>query len=57
MEDLCTLHTAGPAACINEREQSITTAGRSKTSIACTNDSLAGAVSQRACVFCGHGWC
>ncbi len=53
MEDLCTLHTAGPAACINEREQSITTAGRSKTSIACTNDSLAGAVSQRACVFCG----
>ena len=53
MEDLCALRTAGTAACISEREQSIITAGRNKTSIACTTDSLAGSVSQRACVFCG----
>ncbi len=53
MEDLCALQATGPAAGINEREQSIITAGRSKTSISCTTDSLAGSVSQRACVFCG----
>ncbi|MFA7304764.1 MAG: nitrogenase iron-molybdenum cofactor biosynthesis protein NifE, partial [Methanoregula sp.] len=53
MDDLCALRTAGTAACISEREQSIITAGRNKTSIACTTDSLAGSVSQRACVFCG----
>ncbi|MFA5294967.1 MAG: nitrogenase iron-molybdenum cofactor biosynthesis protein NifE [Methanoregulaceae archaeon] len=53
MEDLCALHSTGPAACIRERERSITTAGRDTTSITCATDSLAGAVSQRACVFCG----
>ncbi|MDD4138032.1 MAG: nitrogenase iron-molybdenum cofactor biosynthesis protein NifE [Methanoregula sp.] len=41
------------AACISERQDSIQTAGRSKTSIHCADDSLAGSVSQRACVFCG----
>lgn len=53
MEDLCTLPAGKPAACISERELSIITAGKSKTAIHCTEDSLAGAVSQRACVFCG----
>lgn len=53
MEDLCALHSTGSSACIHARERSITTAGRGKTSITCTTDSLAGAVSQRACVFCG----
>ena len=53
MEDLCALPAAGPAACISEREQSIMTAGKSKTAIHCADDSLAGSVSQRACVFCG----
>jgi nitrogenase molybdenum-cofactor synthesis protein NifE len=47
--DLCTL----PAACISEREGSINTVGKSKTAIHCADDSLAGSVSQRACVFCG----
>jgi len=41
------------SACISERQDSIQTAGRSKTSIHCADDSLAGSVSQRACVFCG----
>jgi nitrogenase molybdenum-cofactor synthesis protein NifE len=53
MEDLCTLHAARPAAALNERERSIMTAGKSKTAIHCADDSLAGSVSQRACVFCG----
>ncbi|MFA5222504.1 MAG: nitrogenase iron-molybdenum cofactor biosynthesis protein NifE [Methanoregula sp.] len=53
MEDLCVLPAAGPAACISERERSIMTAGKSKTGIHCSDDSLAGSVSQRACVFCG----
>lgn len=53
MEDLCALPAAGPAACIREREHSIITAGKSKTGIHCADDSLAGSVSQRACVFCG----
>ena len=43
----------GGAACISERADSIQTAGKSKKSIHCTDDSLAGSVSQRACVFCG----
>jgi nitrogenase molybdenum-cofactor synthesis protein NifE len=53
MEDLCALRSDAPSACISEREQSIITAGKSKTGIHCTEDSLAGSVSQRACVFCG----
>jgi nitrogenase molybdenum-cofactor synthesis protein NifE len=53
MEDLCALRSAAPSACISEREQSIITAGKSKTGIHCAEDSLAGSVSQRACVFCG----
>jgi len=40
-------------ACISERQNSILTAGKSKTAIHCADDSLAGSVSQRACVFCG----
>jgi nitrogenase molybdenum-cofactor synthesis protein NifE len=51
--DLCTLPAAKPAACISEREGSINTVGKSKTAIHCADDSLAGSVSQRACVFCG----
>jgi nitrogenase molybdenum-cofactor synthesis protein NifE len=41
------------SACISERQDSIQTAGRSRTGIHCADDSLAGSVSQRACVFCG----
>ncbi len=40
-------------ACISERQNSILTAGAGKKSIHCADDSLAGSVSQRACVFCG----
>src|SRR5208282_1826839 len=32
---------------------SIASGGKNKTAIHCTDDSLAGAVSQRACVYCG----
>lgn len=53
MEDLCALQSTGQTAGIHERERSIMTVGKNKTSITCTTDSLAGAVSQRACVFCG----
>jgi nitrogenase molybdenum-cofactor synthesis protein NifE len=53
MEDLCALPATGTAACISERRSSIMTAGKSKSGIHCSDDSLAGAVSQRACVFCG----
>jgi len=53
MEDLCALRAAAPSACISEREQSIITAGKNRTGIHCADDSLAGSVSQRACVFCG----
>jgi len=52
MENIGTAVT-GPAACLSERETSIMTTGRSKSSIHCADDSLAGSVSQRACVFCG----
>ncbi|MDD1680496.1 MAG: nitrogenase iron-molybdenum cofactor biosynthesis protein NifE [Methanoregula sp.] len=45
--------TAEGSSCISERQDSIRTAGKSKTSIHCADDSLAGSVSQRACVFCG----
>lgn len=52
MENIGTAIT-GPAACLSERETSIMTTGKSKSSIHCADDSLAGSVSQRACVFCG----
>ncbi len=52
MEETCVLKT-GPDACINERQNSIASGGKNKTAIHCTDDSLAGSVSQRACVFCG----
>jgi len=45
--------TADGSACISERQNSILTTGKSKSSIHCADDSLAGSVSQRACVFCG----
>lgn len=45
--------TAEGSACISERQNSILTTGKSKSSIHCADDSLAGSVSQRACVFCG----
>lgn len=53
MEDLCALPANGTAACISERRNSIMTAGKSKSGIHCSDDSIAGSVSQRACVFCG----
>ncbi len=53
MEELCTLAAGKPAESLSERERSIVTAGRDRTAIHCTDDSLAGSVSQRACVFCG----
>jgi nitrogenase molybdenum-cofactor synthesis protein NifE len=40
-------------ACIEERQGSIVTKGKSKSHVSCGNDSLAGSVSQRACVYCG----
>jgi len=45
--------TAEGSAYISERQNSILTKGKSKSSIHCADDSLAGSVSQRACVFCG----
>lgn len=53
MEDLCMQPAVIPASCLSEREGSIVTAGTGKKSIHCADDSLAGSVSQRACVFCG----
>jgi len=52
MDNTCSL-TAETDALIAERRDSIVTTGKNKTSISCTSDSLAGSVSQRACVFCG----
>ncbi|MFA5332295.1 MAG: nitrogenase iron-molybdenum cofactor biosynthesis protein NifE [Methanoregula sp.] len=52
MEETCTLPRAA-TACIAERQDSIQTAGINRTRIHCADDSLAGSVSQRACVFCG----
>jgi nitrogenase molybdenum-cofactor synthesis protein NifE len=40
-------------SCIDERQGSILTKGKCKSHIQCSEDSLAGAVSQRACVYCG----
>jgi nitrogenase molybdenum-cofactor synthesis protein NifE len=44
---------AEPTACIDERQFSIMTTGKNKSRIHCADDSLAGAVSQRACVYSG----
>ncbi|MEN6609248.1 MAG: nitrogenase iron-molybdenum cofactor biosynthesis protein NifE [Methanoregulaceae archaeon] len=52
MEENCS-SPAGVHACLDERQSSIITAGRSKSRISCATDSLAGSVSQRACVYCG----
>ncbi len=52
MENTCSL-TGGSPEFITERQNSIITTGKNKSSIHCTDDSLAGSVSQRACVFCG----
>ncbi|MGB7788092.1 nitrogenase iron-molybdenum cofactor biosynthesis protein NifE [Methanoregula sp.] len=52
MEECC-VQKAGPDACISERQNSISSGGKNKTAIHCADDSLAGSVSQRACVFCG----
>jgi len=41
------------AAILDERKEQIHRTGDSPCEIACDKDSLAGAVSQRACVFCG----
>lgn len=41
------------AAAISEREQFIATKGRRKNTLKCDADSIAGCVSQRACVYCG----
>ncbi|HWR09277.1 nitrogenase iron-molybdenum cofactor biosynthesis protein NifE [Sporomusa sp.] len=38
---------------ISGREQFISTKGRRKNSLKCDSDSIAGCVSQRACVYCG----
>jgi len=40
-------------AAISEREQFIAIKGRRKNTIKCDTDSIAGCVSQRACVYCG----
>lgn len=52
MENECSV-PAGPAACLDERQFSIMTTGKNKSRIHCADDSLAGAVSQRACVYSG----
>ena len=52
MEHVCSQPATG-AGCISERQNSIITTGKNKSRIHCADDSLAGAVSQRACVFCG----
>lgn len=41
------------AAAINAREDFIATKGRRKNTLKCDADSIAGCVSQRACVYCG----
>lgn len=52
MEETGSVHVESGAG-IDERQGSIITTGRNKSSIHCSDDSLAGSVSQRACVFCG----
>ncbi|MCI5208460.1 MAG: nitrogenase iron-molybdenum cofactor biosynthesis protein NifE, partial [Candidatus Electrothrix sp. ATG2] len=41
------------AVALKERENQIHVKGEAPFNIVCNKDSLAGAVSQRACVFCG----
>ena len=41
------------ATALKEREGQIVVKGEAPFAIVCNKDSLAGAVSQRACVFCG----
>ncbi|MBP2132595.1 nitrogenase molybdenum-cofactor synthesis protein NifE [Methanomicrobium sp. W14] len=53
MENTCPLISETDAALITDRQSSIMTAGNNKKSISCDVDSLAGSVSQRACVFSG----
>lgn len=48
MHELSRLHPA-----IEERKDSIKTKGISRESLVCDTDSVAGCVSQRACVYCG----
>jgi len=43
----------GHALAIHERQDFITTKGKQKGHLKCDADSIAGCVSQRACVFCG----
>ena len=38
---------------VNEREDFIVTKGKQKSQLKCDSDSIAGCVSQRACVYCG----
>jgi len=38
---------------LDERKNSITTKGKQKSPVQCESESIAGAVSQRACVYCG----
>ncbi|HEY3420194.1 MAG TPA: nitrogenase iron-molybdenum cofactor biosynthesis protein NifE [Methanomassiliicoccales archaeon] len=45
--------SSAQTVCIEERQGSIVTKGKSKSHVSCGNDSLAGSVSQRACVYCG----
>jgi len=42
-----------PDLTIKERNDSIKTKGQGKTALKCDTDSVAGCVSQRACVYCG----
>lgn len=54
MEITCSEVIGGVTSpCLDERKNSIITTGKSKNRIHCADDSVAGAVSQRACVFCG----
>lgn len=54
MEITCSQVIGGSLSpCLDERQKSVITTGKSKTRIHCADDSVAGAVSQRACVFCG----
>lgn len=43
----------GPSPAVEEREAFITTKGKQKEHLKCDTDSIAGCVSQRACVYCG----
>jgi len=45
--------TGRPEAAIEERKDSIQTKGRQKQQLKCDTNSVAGCVSQRACVYCG----